>query len=45
MNWRSVWPFRSSYPRVTAAHIVFAAILFSPLLIPAVIMRAIHGKR
>ncbi len=39
-GWRSVWPFRSSYPRVTFAHKVFAALIFLPLLIPAVVVFA-----
>ena len=39
-NFRSVWPFRVTYPRVTFAHKVFAAMIFLPLLIPAVVVCA-----
>ena len=35
MNLRTVWPFRSSYPRSTAGHKILAAIIFAPLLILA----------
>lgn len=43
-NFRSVWPMRVTYPRVTAAHKILAVIIFSTLLIPAVIVWAVSSS-